>query len=98
LTELGNDGPIPTLTNVLLYHVTRESKTLKEITDAETVDTLLADASLSSFGVFSIDVAPQLRDSALLAGSSNIGATNGIVHTINRVLIPLDLAPVSRNN
>ena len=96
LTELGSDGPIPTLTNVLLYHVTPESKTLKEITDAETVDTLLADASLSSFGVFLIDGAPQLREPALLAGSSNIGATKGIVHTINRVLIPLYLAPVSR--
>ncbi|MFK7862120.1 MAG: fasciclin domain-containing protein [Granulosicoccus sp.] len=96
LDELSGGAPIPLLTNILLYHVSAGSKTLKEVTDAKSVDTLLVDASFSSFGTFLIDKAPRLRAPNMISSASNIRATNGIVHTINRVLVPLDVAPTRR--
>ncbi|MFK7995832.1 MAG: fasciclin domain-containing protein [Granulosicoccus sp.] len=96
LDELSGGDPISLLTDILLYHVSPGSKTLKEVTDAESVDTLLADATFESFGTFLVDNAPKLRAPNMLSSASNIRATNGIVHTINRVLVPVDIAPSRR--
>ncbi len=96
LTELGNGDPIPVLTNILLYHVSPGSKTVKQVSDLDTVETLLADANLEPFGTVLVDAATQLRNPKISARNSNISATNGIVHVINRVLIPVDIAPARR--
>lgn len=97
LTELSADGnPVTLLTDILLYHVSAGSKTVKQITDAEAVDTLLTDASFTSLNLFLVDNAPLLRSPKIVTKASNILATNGIIHTINRVLMPLDVAPVKK--
>jgi len=96
LTELGDGDPIPLLTDILLYHVSPEAKTVKQVADLDSVSTLLDGATIEPFGTFLMDVAVRLRDPRIQAGAANIGATNGTIHSINRVLVSLDVAPVSR--
>lgn len=98
LTELGGGDPIPVLTNVLLYHVSPEAKTVKQVADLEEVTTLLEGATLQPWGTFLVDAAEQLRSPRINLRRSNIGATNGTIHTLNRVLIPVDIAPVRRRH
>jgi len=43
-----------------------------------------------------MDVAERLRDPRIDLRNANIGASNGTVHTIGRVLVPVDVAPVRR--
>lgn len=93
LTTLGSGDPIPLLTNILLYHVSPGAKTVKQVADFDEITTLLADAVLQPWGVILVDGAPQLRSPKMRVSTSNIGATNGIIHILNRVLIPLDVAP-----
>ena len=39
-------------------------------------------------GLFLRDETPALRDPRLVLSGLNIQATNGVIHTINRVLVP----------
>jgi len=94
LTDLGNGDPIPLLTDILLYHVSPTSKTVKQVTDRDSIETLLTGAVLNPEGIVLVDGAPQLRSPKIKTRVSNINTSNGIIHTLNRVLIPLDVAPV----
>ena len=87
LATLGD--PIEVLTNVLLYHVSPSAKPLAEVAQLETVDTLLDGATFSPDGTTLVDNEPDLKDPSLVA--TDVGASNGIVHVIDRVLIPLDI-------
>ncbi len=90
LTKLGNGDPVPVLTNVLLYHVAAGSLGIFDVAFSTKVDTLLG----SSFGVklvMLVDADPDLRNPVVLPLASNIKASHGIVHTINRVLLPVNL-------
>ena len=90
LAGLSPDGdPIPLLTDVLLYHVSPGAKPLAEVAALDEVPTLLADATFSPDGTTLVDNEPDLKDPSLVA--TDIGASNGIVHVIDRVLIPLDI-------
>lgn len=91
LTELGGGNPIPVLTNILLYHVSPEAKVLKDVILADSVATALADATIHPDGLKLEDNAPKLRDPRLNVFASDIRASNGLIHTINRVLIPVDI-------
>ncbi|MFK8079024.1 MAG: fasciclin domain-containing protein [Granulosicoccus sp.] len=95
LTDLGNGDPIPVLTDILLYHVLPERLSTGSIRRSGSLDTLLDDATITPDGSRLIDNEPDVRDPRFVR-PSNIRATNGIVHTIDRVLIPLDLAPARR--
>lgn len=96
LTELGAGDPIPVLTNVLLYHVSPQAKTVKQVSDLDTVVTLLEGEELEPYGVFLLDAAEQLRSPKIDTRKSNIRATNGIIHVLNRVLIPVNITPARR--
>lgn len=92
LTELGEGDPIGPLTAVLTYHV------LPGALDFKTLRTGGDRAALSG-GVLGfqtdrsiVDADPDASDPKLNFFRSNIAAANGTVHTINRVLLPLDLA------
>ncbi len=90
LTELGDGDPIPVLKSVLLYHVSAGSQSLHQIQRSGSVDTLLG----ASFGVHGDrleDADPDLRNPRINKFRSDVPAGNGTVHTINRVLIPLDI-------
>lgn len=94
LTQLGNGNPIPVLTNVLLYHVAPESLNAFQVLILgflqEPVVTLLPGATFQPRWFRLIDNEPDLRDPYLFI-PLNVRASNGIVHTIERVLIPVDL-------
>jgi uncharacterized surface protein with fasciclin (FAS1) repeats len=89
LTDLGGGELVPILTNVLLYHVAPEALTVKDLIDADSINTLLEGASFSPNGLSLVDNAPALTDPRLRTRSSNILTSNGRIHTIDRVLIPV---------
>ena len=91
LTDLGNGDPIPLLTDILLYHVSPTTQIVKDVISADSIDTLLENANIHPNGSYLIDNDPEIKNPRLKINRSDIRAVNGIVHTINRVLIPLDL-------
>ncbi len=91
LTELGDGDPLPVLTAILTYHVLPGAQDYREVRTggvAETVNgatiNVHPDRTLG-------DQAPSVPDARLLFPRSNIDATNGVIHTINRVMIPIAL-------
>lgn len=89
LTELGGGDPIPLLTDVLLYHVSPGAKSAEEIDAAETIETLLADATFTTEGSELIDNEPDIENPDIVI--PDIPASNGTVQAIDRVLLPLDI-------
>jgi uncharacterized surface protein with fasciclin (FAS1) repeats len=92
LTDLGGGDPIPPLTDVLLYHVSPDLLTLNQVVFSDEVTTLLMDATFSPDGLKLMDEDPGIRDPKIDVGSSDIRASNGLIHTINRVLLPLQVS------
>ncbi len=80
------------LDDVLLYHVSPGAKTVRELRRTHPITTLLEGATLEVWGNRVIDLDPNDRD-ARFRNPKNLEASNGIVHTVNRVLRPLDLEP-----
>lgn len=89
-TGLGNGNPVPVLKNVLLYHVAAGRLVPLHVANAGKVDTLLG-ASFKVRFVQLVDKAPKLRDPYFNVDALNIKASNGVVHGITRVLIPVDI-------
>ena len=84
LTGLGAE----TLRDVILYHVSPGAKTLAEIGSAGTVNTALG-LTITPDGAKLIDNDPDLTDPTVV--TPDLAASNGIVHVIDRVLLPIDL-------
>ena len=93
LTDLGGGDPIPVLTTILLYHVAPEEYSLLDIVFfsifGQTIDTLEG-STITPFFFRLIDNDPDLRDPRV-RWPFNLYASNGIIHNINRVLIPIDI-------
>lgn len=90
LGSLSPDGnPVTLLTDVLQYHVSPGAKTLSEVASQTEVATLLTEATVSPQGSTLADNDPDVPDPQLQ--TTDIQASNGIVHTIDRVLLPSDL-------
>lgn len=90
LTQLGNGDPIPVLKNVLLYHVAPGNLGIVDVATSNKVDTLLG-SSFRVFFVVLVDEDPDFKNPIVLPLASNIKASNGIVHTISRVLLPINI-------
>jgi uncharacterized surface protein with fasciclin (FAS1) repeats len=94
LTDLGGGDPIPVLTDILLYHVAPEPINLlgfvRAVLRDESIETLLDGATVDPFLFGLRDNDPEV-DNPRLTFPLNVEASNGIVHTLTRVLLPVDL-------
>ncbi|MBD3763984.1 MAG: fasciclin domain-containing protein [Rhodobacterales bacterium] len=80
--------PVETLRDVILYHVSAGSQTLADIAANPTVATLNG-ATFTAEGTTLTDAEPDLLNPTLV--QTDIAADNGVVHVIDRVLLPTDL-------
>lgn len=77
-----------TIRDVILYHVSAGAKSLTEVAGQSSVPTLNG-ATFAPDGITLTDAEPDLLNPSLV--QTDIAADNGIVHVIDRVLLPLDL-------
>ncbi len=89
LTDIGNGDPIPTLNAVLLYHVVGESLKPLQVIFSRKLTTLQGGVIRPFFFVLR-DNDPDFRN-PWLTWPLNVKASNGVLHGISRVLIPVDL-------
>ena len=90
-TELSDDGnPVTLLTQVLLYHVSPDNLPLRRVVFSRRVHTLQGSIIRPRF--FRLrDNDRHIPDPFLFFPFTNINADNGRIHTITRVLIPINL-------
>lgn len=86
-TTLGVTGvdqiPLETLTAVLQYHVVPARAFSQDLREGASLPTLLTGQNLT------VNLANlQINDSGLVAAALNIHATNGVIHVIDKVLLP----------
>lgn len=91
LTRIGNGDPIPVLRTVLLYHVAPRELGPLQVLFSRQIETLQGGVIRPFFFILR-DNDPDLRD-PLLTWPIDVRACNGRLHSINRVLIPVDLSP-----
>ncbi len=89
LTQLGDGDPIPLLTQVLLYHVVEERLTFIDVIFSRSIQTLQGRKIRPRFIVLR-DKDKDIKNAKLFF-PLNVNADNGIIQTINRVLLPIDL-------
>jgi serralysin len=80
--------PATVIRDVILYHVSAGAKALADIAANPTVATLNGQ-TLTADGITLVDKEPDLINPSLV--QTDIAASNGIVHVIDRVLLPTDL-------
>lgn len=88
LTTLTTAFSTEQITDILLYHVVAGKKLgpVKVITSKSL--TMANGGIVRPRGIFLRDETPTLRDPALVLWRVNIKAGNGLIHTIDRVLVP----------
>ncbi|MGZ2258791.1 fasciclin domain-containing protein [Roseobacter sp. A03A-229] len=90
LAGLAPDGdPIPLLSDILLYHVSPGAKTAAEVDAADQVATLLSGATFGSEGTELVDNEPDVANPNIVG--PDVGAANGTIQIIDRVLLPIDI-------
>lgn len=89
LTSIGGGNPIPVLTTILTYHVTPGARSAKSVLKTTSFPTLQG-GTLTRSGLSLVDADPDLTNPKLTR-ALDIRATNGVIHTIDRVLIPVNL-------
>jgi uncharacterized surface protein with fasciclin (FAS1) repeats len=93
LTEAGRGDPIPLLTDILTYHVAPGRLAAEDVVAAESVDTLSGEA-VTPDGTVLGDLDPSVPDPEVIVARADLPATNGLIHAIDGVLLPVD-APLA---
>ena len=94
LLSFGNN-PVPLLSDILLYHVAPGALGSDAVLGSTTIETLLG-FDLGVDGAALVDGEPNLPDATIIA--TDIAASNGFVHVVDGVLIPVDLLPSNGGN
>lgn len=89
LTNLGGGDPIPVLTAILTYHVTPDARGVFSVLTTKTFPTLQG-GTITRHGFTLQDADPDIKDPRLTL-PLQVRASNGIIHTIDRVLIPINI-------
>lgn len=89
LTGLGNGDPIPVLTAILTYHVTPGARNVFQVLTTKTFPTLQGGTITRHFLTLQ-DADPDIKDPNLTL-PLQVRASNGVIHTIDRVLIPINI-------
>jgi uncharacterized surface protein with fasciclin (FAS1) repeats len=82
--------PTAFLNTVLSYHISPGAQSKSEVQSDSSVATL-AGLGLKPSGETLVDKEPDLADAAFVSGLSDLPADNGVVHVIDKVLLPYDL-------
>jgi uncharacterized surface protein with fasciclin (FAS1) repeats len=91
------DGLVQVLREVLLYHVAPVRLSSDEIFAATTIETLAAAPALNhdAANPFAlIDEATGYPDPMLVASFLDLSASNGVIHVIDRVLLPVNVKAI----
>ena len=89
LTLLSNGSdPIPLLSAILTYHVSPGAKDSTAVLAADSLPTLQG-GTIGVDGTSLVDADPDLPNPGIIA--TDINASNGIVHVIDGVLLPVDI-------
>ncbi|NRB00784.1 MAG: fasciclin domain-containing protein, partial [Rhodobacteraceae bacterium] len=102
LTALGGGDPVPLLTEVLLYHVSAGAKDAAAVTEAGTIETLQGQTFTVADGgptVGLVDNDAGIDDPKVVLANvgtpeSGIELSNGIIHVIDKVLLPFSVSNV----
>jgi len=89
----GLGDPVELLSDVLLFHVAPGARTVDELAGTGEVATALGDGAplrVDGGGVHDND--PDLTDPRFVDGLTDIEAKNGIVHVVDSVILPVDIA------
>jgi len=83
--------PTAFLRTILSYHISAGAQSKAEVQAAPTIPTL-AGLDLEPSGETLIDEEPDLDDAAFVPGLTDLSADNGVVHVVDKVLLPYDLS------
>ncbi|WP_083961573.1 glycan-binding surface protein [Salinimicrobium terrae] len=95
LDDFNTEEELATLEALLKYHLHEGVLMSSQLTDGGTISTLQGDEITADLSGEDARLRPTYAD-AIPSGivDANIGATNGIIHEINRVLVPNELVSV----
>ncbi len=93
LDEFDTPDEIATLKQLLQYHLHAGTLLASGLVDGEAIATVFGDNITADLQGDEPRLRPSLEDAIpSTITASNIGATNGVIHEINRVLVPMSLA------
>lgn len=93
-TRMGGGNPLPILQRILSYHIVPGRLGTRDLA-GNTVRTVEGGLIAVRQWLRVIDLAPAVRMNAQIA-PGDLGASNGVVHVIDAVLLPFPVCPVNR--